>query len=132
MGAPTESFRCRLSTAIGVAIHSNAEQLASALNNLSPAPGQSDVVDNHLLRIQELLGSADGALLEQCQRASLEALRAFYQEFTMRITQAFFEAGGQGPVIADWGRAAKTTLFMRPELLRLPLLSSTLGAAPPT
>ena len=90
----------------------NAEQLASALNNLSPSPTQIDVVNNHLLRIQELLGSADGALLEQCQRVSLEALRAFYQEFTRRITQAFFEAGGQGPVIAEWGRAAKTTLFI--------------------
>lgn len=92
----------------------DVQQLADALASLSISVNSSmtNPLDEQLKRIRDLRESADGALLEQCQRNSLGALSAFFGEFIRRINEHGFEAGGQGPVVAEWGRAAKTTLFL--------------------
>lgn len=92
----------------------DAEELARALESLSAPidPTMTDPLDEPLRRIAELTESADGALLGQCQRHSLAALRLFVDRFHVRIGEIDFEAGGQGPVVAEWGRAVKTTLFL--------------------
>ncbi|AXW61544.1 hypothetical protein CJO94_05825 [Ralstonia solanacearum] len=92
----------------------DAQELAQALESLS-APIDStmnDPLDEPLKRIAELTESADGALLGQCQRHSLDALQLFFDSFHTRIGEIGFEAGGQGPVVVEWGRAVKTTLYL--------------------
>jgi len=92
----------------------DTQQFAEALASLSVPPGKdmTTPLDEHLKRIKDLTESADGALLEQCQRDSLRALQAFSDGFHPRSRAFGFEAGGQGPVVAEWGRAVKTTLYL--------------------
>jgi serine/threonine protein kinase len=92
----------------------DAQEFANALASIS-VPEASDManpLDEQLRRIRELTESPDGSLLDQCQRDSLQALQAFFDGFMARIREIGFEAGGQGPVVAEWGRAAKTTLYL--------------------
>lgn len=92
----------------------DAEELARSLESLSAPidPTMIDPLDEPLRRIAELTESAGGALLRQCQRHSLAALKLFVDCFHARIGENDFEAGGQAPVVAEWGRAVKTTLFL--------------------
>jgi serine/threonine protein kinase len=92
----------------------DAQEFANAVASTSiPATtGMTSPLDEHLRRIKDLTESADGALLEQCQRDSLQALRTFFSGFMDRLREIGFEAGGQGPVVTEWGRAARTTLYV--------------------
>jgi serine/threonine protein kinase len=90
------------------------EELKAALASLSDTVSSemTTTLDEQLARIQQLTESADGVLLEKCQRESLQGLRGFYDAFMKRIRQFGFVAGGQNPVITEWGRAARTTLIL--------------------
>ncbi|NWK43323.1 serine/threonine protein kinase [Ralstonia pickettii] len=92
----------------------DAQELAHALESIF-APIETpmnDPLEGPLKRIAELTESADGVLLGQCQRHSLDALKLFFDRFHTRIGEFGFQAGGQGPVVEEWGRAVKTTLFL--------------------
>jgi serine/threonine protein kinase len=91
----------------------DTQQLAEALAALSiPNASEPRNLDAQLQRIKELAESSDGSLLEQCQRDSLAALQAFFNGLMSRIQVIGFEAGGQGPVVVEWGRAVRTTLYL--------------------
>ena len=94
--------------------YADTNQFAEALASLSDLKGKdvTTPLDEHLKRIKDLTESANGALLEQCQHDSLRALQGFFDDFRARIQKFGFEAGGQGPVVAEWGRAVKTTLYL--------------------
>lgn len=94
--------------------YADTDDLQAALASLSDtaSPPMTTALDEQLARIQRLAESADGVLLEKCQKESLQALRGFYDAFMERIREFGFVAGGQNPVIAEWGRAARTTLIL--------------------
>jgi serine/threonine protein kinase len=90
------------------------QTLADALASLSaPTRGApTDLVAEQLARIQSITDTSGGALLQQCQDTALEALRAFVVVFHSKINSIGFEAGGQGPVVVEWGRAVRTELYI--------------------
>jgi serine/threonine protein kinase len=93
----------------------DTQEFANALKSIS-VPATADMtnpLDEPLRRIKDLTESPDGSLLDQCQREALKALQAFFASFFARLREIGFEAGGQGPVVMEWGRAARTTLFLR-------------------
>ncbi|WP_218503590.1 hypothetical protein [Pseudomonas sp. PDM27] len=92
----------------------DTHELANALASVSASTDitMTNPIDQHLQRIRELTESSDGALLEQSQRDCLRALGGFFNNFMARIQEFGFEAGGQGPVVAEWSRAVRTTLFL--------------------
>jgi serine/threonine protein kinase len=92
----------------------DAQEFANALKSIS-VPETVDMaspLDEQLRRIRDLTESPRGSLLDQCQRDSLQALQTFFDRFMARLQQFGFEAGGQGPVVTEWGRAVKTTLYL--------------------
>jgi len=93
----------------------DTEALSKALKAVSEplvTSALKQALEEQYHRVRELTKSADGALLEKCQGDSQAALQACNDELHGRLRGIRFEAGGQGPTVADFGRAVKTTLFV--------------------
>jgi serine/threonine protein kinase len=90
------------------------QPLIDALASLSTSSSSvtNDPVAEQLLRINSIIESSGGSLLQQCQDTALDALQAFFVAFTSKVNAIGFEAGGQGPVAVKWGRAVRTELYL--------------------
>lgn len=92
----------------------DAEALSKALMAVSGplvTSAAKQALEEQYHRVRELTESADGALLEKCQRDSQAALQACNDELHGRLRGIRFQVGGQGPTVAHFGRAVKTTLY---------------------
>jgi serine/threonine protein kinase len=92
----------------------DTQDFANALASIS-VPGATEIanpLDEQIRRIRDLTESADGSLLNQCQRDSVQALQAFINSFTTRLREIAFGASVHGPAITEWGRAARATLYL--------------------
>lgn len=92
----------------------DVDDFAKAISSLLKQENgdMANPLEDRLKRIAELSDSADAALLDQCQKLSLRALDVFFGRFMQKLNESGFQAGGQGPTVAHWGRAATITLYV--------------------